>query len=141
MLTIEYCGPYNPVPLQHDRNSSHIHRVPKRSRNEVSKVADYKLSAVVFQEADRWVAQCLEYDIATQAKTLQDLYYELERTLVGQIVASVEVGIAPFEKIPPAPQRFWEMFGKASLRLKGDSLPFRMPSGVSVPTPELRLAA
>jgi hypothetical protein len=104
-------------------------------------MANYKLSAVLFQEADWWVAQCLEYDIATQAKTLQGLYYELERTLVGQIVASKEVGVVPFEKIPPAPQQFWEMFSKSKLRLEGDSMPFRMPSGVSVPTPELRLAA
>lgn len=34
--------------------------------------------AVAFQSGDWWVAQCLEYAIATQARKLEDLPYEIE---------------------------------------------------------------
>ena len=100
----------------------------------------HTISAVVFREGEFWVAQCLEYDIATQAKSLRDLQYELQRTLVGHIVASNEAGQQPFEKLAPAPKPYWDMFATA-YALESERHPFRLPHGHVAPRAELRVSA
>ena len=100
------------------------------------------ISVVMFQEGEWWTAQCLEYDIAAQAKTVPDLYYELDRVLVGHLVANTELGREPFADIRPAPEEYWHMFTEAKLRLQGDRLPFRMPPTVPaymIPSTDLRI--
>src|SRR5438270_10544232 len=72
---------------------------------------NHQIRAVAFERGDHWVAQCLEYDIATQAKTLDDLLYELERILVAHLMGAE--GADPFANIPKAPQRFWRMYETA----------------------------
>ena len=69
--------------------------------------------AVAFKNGDWWVAQCLEYDIATQARTLDALLYELDRILVAHFLVAEEEGLEPFADIPQAPQRFWQMYKRA----------------------------
>jgi hypothetical protein len=77
----------------------------------------YILRAVAFQSGSNWVAQCLEYDIATQAETLDDLPYELERILVAHILVGRKEGLLPFAEIPKAPRRFWEMYKRAGSKI------------------------
>ena len=97
---------------------------------------------VAFQEGNWWVAQCLEYDIAAQAKTLPYLYYEVERLIVGHYAVATERGQAPFTDLPAAPMRYWQLFERAKLRLTRDPAPFRLPTPwpEPLPTPELRIA-
>jgi hypothetical protein len=78
---------------------------------------EYKIRAVIFQEGPRWVAQCLEYGLATQAARLEDLPHELMRLLAVQIAASLECGVEPFFGFSPAPRRYWEMYENARARL------------------------
>ena len=68
------------------------------------------IRAVAFQSGDWWVAQCLEYAIATQTRRLEDLPYEIDRLLKVQIAASLERGIEPFHGFSPAPPKYWRMF-------------------------------
>jgi hypothetical protein len=71
------------------------------------------IRAVVLKSGSNWVAQCLEYDIATQARTLDALLVELERILVAHFVVAEKEGLEPFADIPKAPRRFWEMYQRA----------------------------
>ena len=64
------------------------------------------LSVLCIEEGEGWSAQCLEYDLATQAPTLPALYAEVERMITGTILVSLELGLEPFADIDPAPQRF-----------------------------------
>lgn len=75
------------------------------------------IHAVAFQSGDWWVAQCLEYRIATQARRLEELPYELDRLLKVQVAASLEMGIEPFQGFAPAPRKYWEMYEKSSSRV------------------------
>jgi hypothetical protein len=102
----------------------------------------YSIRAVLIQEGDgRWSAQCLEYDIAAQAKTLPEVRYELGKALVGHFVVSTELKVDPFESLGSAPQCFWEMFESAKERLVGERISFRVVGqGVPVIEPELRVA-
>ena len=102
----------------------------------------FQISAVLFEEDGWWSAQCLEYDVAAQARTLTDLRYELERVLRSHVVVSSELGRSPFEGLAPAPQRFWDMYASSTIRIEADDLPFRLPDAGPFPTitPRLRVA-
>jgi len=77
----------------------------------------YQISAILFEEGEWWSAQCLEYDVAAQAKTLSDLLYELERVLVSHLCVAEELGRKPFEGLEPAPKKFWDLYQKAHARI------------------------
>lgn len=79
---------------------------------------EFKIRTVLFREGDWWVAQCLDYDLAAQARTEKDLQYELGRILVGRIMAGAELGVEPFKGLPPAPRRYWDMFFDAQSQPK-----------------------
>ncbi len=98
---------------------------------------------LLFEHKDGWSAQCLEYDFATQAETLSDLYYEIERALAGHITVSVKLGSRPFEGLGRAPQKYWDLFDRAPLKLEPPreirvKALGKLPE--EVPTTELRIA-
>jgi len=63
------------------------------------------------------LAHCLEYDFATQAKTLDNLRYDLERMIVGHIAISLENGLQPFRGARRAPKKFWTLFNRSKISL------------------------
>lgn len=71
------------------------------------------LDVLVTKEADWWVAQCLQYDLAAQAKTLADLRYAFEHALVAHVVVSLEKRVEPFDSLPSAPRKYWEAWERA----------------------------
>jgi hypothetical protein len=101
---------------------------------------DHLIHAVAFRSDACWVAQCLEYDIATQAKSLYDLLYEVERILVAHLLVAKQEGIEPFANIPKAPRRYWEMYKNG--KPLPDATPVELPLLVEErPKLELSLAA
>ncbi len=92
---------------------------------------------LLFKENDWWVAQCLEFDLTTQAKTIQDLRHALDHMLKGHILVSQKLGLEPFENVPPAPERYQEAFKKAlPLDFKETIV---APDNVRVPINEARV--
>jgi len=79
----------------------------------------YKLSVLFIEDTEGWSAQVLEHDIATQADTLEDLFYEVERILISHVALATADGRAPFEGIPPAPTRYWEIFRNSEMFMRG----------------------
>lgn len=103
---------------------------------------EFKFRIIAFQEGDWWVAQCLERDIATNARKLGDLWYEIEKALVGQVMVN-EGAKDAFEGIPRAPQRYWDMWEEAQTILSASEkvAHFPIPEGTRVhPEYELRAA-
>ena len=78
--------------------------------------------AVALHSENCWIAQCLEYDIVSQAPTLYELLAELERELEAHVIVARAEGIKPFAGVPKAPRRFWEMYKS------GKPLPDAMPA-------------
>jgi len=100
-----------------------------------------RLRVVIFQEGDWLCAQCLDYDIATQAKSLEDLRYDLERLMVGHIAISLKHGIKPFRHLQPAPEKYWDMFRRSKIALPPQTFGLRVAKrGVKLPSPEIRVA-
>ena len=114
-------------------------RSRQRPRAERGRV-ESRLRFVVIQEGDWLSAQCLEYDIATQARTLEDLAYELQRMIVGHVATSKKLDKEPFEGLPRAPQKFWDMFERSKLPLSAPRISFKPSFPFKIPAPELRVA-
>jgi hypothetical protein len=57
-----------------------------------------------------WEGQIVEYDLAAQARTLPDVWVELERTLAVHLAINQEAGEPPPLDLPPAPARFAAVF-------------------------------
>jgi len=73
-------------------------------------VEPLSIRAVVFQENGRWIAQCLEYDLCTSAGDRKELTRNLASQLRLQIMLDLIKGERPFQGLPRAPQKFWEMY-------------------------------
>src|SRR5438094_297263 len=101
-------------------------------------VKPIKVRAVIFKEGDWWVGQYLEYDIAAQAKTVNDLIYELQRTLVAHIVINKKEGREPFANLEQAPKRYWNMFYQG-IKVLPEEPKFNTPWNVPMLEPELHL--
>lgn len=100
------------------------------------------IRAVLFREGEWWVAQCLEFDLATQARTLKDLHYELEKLLIGQLVAGEASGREPFKGLPKAPAKYWDLWEEAGSTVAPRTRSFDEHSlRSSPPRLELRAAA
>ena len=101
----------------------------------------HTIRVVVFRRGETWVAQCLDFDLATQARTVDDLDYEIQALLVGHVVASLKENKRPFESLPKAPSVFWRMFDQArSLESKRQTFDISPEALRVAPIPELRLA-
>jgi hypothetical protein len=68
------------------------------------------IRAVVFQDSGWWIAQCLEYDLCTSARNRKELTRKLVSQLRLQLALDLAKGKTPFQDLPRAPQRFWEMY-------------------------------
>lgn len=78
---------------------------------------EVNLRVVVYREGDVYIAQCLEMDIATQARDLDTLLERLDLTIDAECAMSVERNGGPFDGIPPAPNYFHGLWEKRSMSL------------------------
>jgi hypothetical protein len=103
----------------------------------------YAIRAVVFQEGEWLCAQCLEYNLVAQAKSLQQLSKALQRLIVGHVAVRLHHKQQPFRDLPRAPEKYWAMFRRSRLILPAPM--FRLGAlkarGVVVAPPQLRIAA
>lgn len=70
----------------------------------MSNIPVNKIHVLVELVDGRWVAQCLEHDLATQARTLDELQREIMRILTAHIASCEELGLRPFD-LPREPKR------------------------------------
>ena len=102
----------------------------------------YAIRAVVFQEDERLCAQCLEYNLVAQAKSLPKLYQALQQLIVGHVVVRLRHGQQPFRDLPRAPSKYWTMFRESRLALPAPmfKLGALRSHGVVVAPPQIRIA-
>ena len=94
---------------------------------------------VVFQEDDWLCAQCLDHDLAVQAKTLEKLYEQLYRIIAGHIAVRQEHGKRPFADLRRAPQKYWDMFEHSKIPLPTQMFRVKQYT-LAIPAPRVRVA-
>ena len=102
----------------------------------------YAIRAVVFQDGDWLCAQCLEYDLVAQAKSLSRLCRALQRLIVGHVALRLHHKQRPLRDLPRAPKRYWTMFRRSRLPLPATmfKLGALKSRGVVVAPPKIRIA-
>jgi hypothetical protein len=85
----------------------------------------FSISVLLRHEHYGWAAQCLEYDIAAQGKTLPEAKAALEKAFVGQIVVDLSHDVPPLSAIGPAPAEYWKQFEQAEKLV--DRKPYYIP--------------
>jgi len=111
-------------------------RIRRRTIRKIS------IRALVFQEGDWLSVRCLEYDLATQARTLPQLYKSLNRLIIGHIAVRLRHNQQPFASLPRAPKKYWDMFQRSKIPLPVHAMNFQpvRSNGFVVPPPEIRVA-
>ena len=68
---------------------------------------------LLIPHGDSWTAQCLEYDLATQGKTLSETQKYFELLISDQIAVDKQFGRKPFAGLPKAPKMYWDAWTRA----------------------------
>jgi predicted RNase H-like HicB family nuclease len=110
----------------------------EKTINQAERMAEMEeLTVLVCVHDGSWFAQCVEYDLAAQGKTLDDVLYAFEHALNVQIAIDVEHGREPLVDLPPAPERFRTMANK-SPSIDAKMPRFQAPQGTSHRMPSFR---
>ena len=99
---------------------------------------EVKVTAVIFPEGDQYIAQGLEFDICVFGKTIEIAQRRFVRALMSTAAATIEQNKTCMQDIPAAPQKYWDMFKRAHLRVERvehEDAPIRTPL---MPPPALR---
>lgn len=83
------------------------------------------LSVLLLREDKGWVAQCLEYDIAAQGKSIKNAKKAFLETVAGQILLDIHHDREPLKDFKEAPPMYRQMFDNAE-RL-ADKEPIQLP--------------
>ncbi|MBI4264839.1 MAG: hypothetical protein HY657_10715 [Acidobacteria bacterium] len=70
---------------------------------------------LVLQEGDQYLAQGIDYDLGSQAPSEGQAIQSFVRIFRAHVRRDLELGRAPLEGVPPAPERFfsaWECLEK-----------------------------
>ena len=101
----------------------------------------FSISVLLRHEVEGWSAQCLEYDIAAQGKTISEAKYAIEKAFVGQVIVDVSTGNPPLADIPPAPPAYWQEFERGERLAGRKSFFIPQPFMFRAAVEEMRIAA
>jgi len=86
------------------------------------------LTILLCSRHDKWIAQCVEHDIAAQASSVEGVLYEIARTISAEIVVDCKHDREPLKGTPPAPDKFREL-ARNALKIENPRFPdFTLPS-------------
>lgn len=103
----------------------------------VSAMSKRGLSFLVFPEGKHWVAQCIEHNIAVQARDRQGIIPEIRRSLWGAIAIRAHKELPGIDSLPPAADRYRRAFDAAGEPEVLEPSPWRL-RGLMMPPVTLR---
>jgi len=69
-----------------------------------------EVRVLIFKGRRKWVAQCLEFDVAVQADTREDLRAKFQAAIEAERRFCEERGLTPLTRLPRAPRRYFEIW-------------------------------
>jgi hypothetical protein len=104
-------------------------------------VKSQTLRVLLLNERGAWVAQCLEYDIAAQGKSIKDAISSFAEVLGGQITLDLKANREPLSGKKEAPSWYWRAFAEAEQLARPINLPLseRAPLAIAGSTAEARV--
>ena len=71
---------------------------------------NFKVSVLLLREGESWVAQCLDYDIAAQGRSLSEVKERFAKTFIGQILVDLHHNVVPLSGFSQAPDAYWKHY-------------------------------
>ena len=107
------------------------------------KTYNFDVSVLLLREENRWVAQCLEYDVAAQADTISEVKNAFEKAFCSQLAVNVSHGFEPMQSVPKAPTFYHKWFEKAEPLSDRPTYRRHIGKGLEISThmKEMRIAA
>ena len=99
-----------------------------------------QVTVLLLQEQGKWVAQCLEHDVAAQADTLSGVKQAFVKALASQACVNIHHGKKAMEDVPQAPDFYFELFRKG-MKIEKPALPQTTRPGVDVQVKAMAFAA
>lgn len=78
------------------------------------------IRVLVIQQGDQWLAQGLDYDLASQGSDDRQAIQSFVRILLARLKRDHQQGTAPLQNLPQAPDHFFELWDR--LARQQDSL-------------------
>lgn len=101
-----------------------------------------QVRVLIMREREYLVAQCLEYDIAVQARTLDDVVQRFQEFVTDHVILATEHGDAPLSGLEPAPQSYEHQWTNASrLGMLQATMEFNLSVHTDQPVPERAVMA
>lgn len=85
------------------------------------------LRVLVFNQREHLVAQCLEYDITAQGRSMDELRKRFYLTFWAHVQQSKELGRKPLEGVGRAPEEFFLRWQQAIANIIKSRLPLTKP--------------
>ena len=70
------------------------------------------IRVLLIREGDQWLAQALDYDLATQAPSEPQAVESFFRILRARLRKDTQSGRAPLQGLPQAPHRFLDIWNR-----------------------------
>ncbi len=80
----------------------------------------YRMKILLFQDAEGWVAQCLNYDIAAFGKTIPEAQRAFANLFLAEVIYLDKTG-KTLKDLPEAPEWYWDKYEEAYSVSKGKS--------------------
>ena len=80
---------------------------------------DITIHVVAYRGEERWIAQCVEFDIAAFADDVNGLEAAFSKALAANLCINQQLGRNLLDGIPAAPNKFRTMFEAARDRVPG----------------------
>lgn len=112
--------------------------------NRIMESGAVEMNVVLYPEDGGWIAQGLEFDITARGGTPNEAAKRFDAKVGAELVMSAELGdVHPLAGVAPAPQKFWQMFSGADMRVQKDETPMRLADTANTPRvrPNIRIAS
>jgi len=101
---------------------------------------DRDVRVLFYRSGDTWIAQCIEYDIAAFASTIEALPRAFERAVAANACANRDLGRQGLDGIESAPAPFRELAERSPFRLEPRRGKFAIKRGLPVTVREVVFA-
>ncbi|MGE0280078.1 MAG: hypothetical protein AB7P20_05625 [Rhizobiaceae bacterium] len=115
-------------------------------RPEISstqKNGSIEIDVVIYPEDHCWIAQGLQFDITARGQTPIEAADNFIKSVGAELVMSFELEDSfPLAGVGSAPQKFWQLYKQAEMRVEKEVSPIGLPEFAAAPhiVPRLRIS-
>jgi hypothetical protein len=99
-----------------------------------------RFRVVLYQDGEWICGQALEFDLSVQGRDVPKVYRKMHRAVIGHVAVRLAHGLRPFADLPPAAQKFHDMYEASRITLPEQIIRFPESVRVTIPPPRVRVA-